>query len=411
MNKTGHCRFCEKPLTNTFVDLGACPPSNSYLSPDALQKMEPFYPLHAYVCDECFLVQLSHSITPEEIFREYAYFSSYSDTWLAHAKQYTSDMIDRCGLNNRKFVVEIAGNDGYLLQYFKERDIPCLNVEPALNVADVARSKGIETITEFFGVSLARQLVSQGKNADLLVGNNVLAHVPDINDFVRGMKLLLKPYGVITMEFPHVLKLIEQNLFDTIYHEHFSYLSLCTVKRIFESHGLGLFDVEEMPTQGGSVRIFAQHADTGPQEIKTRLQGLIELEINKGLTSINTYRHFSEHVKRTKRKLLSLLIEIKNHGKSIVGYGAPAKGNTLLNYCGIRTDFLDYTVDRNPVKQGLFLPGNHIPIFHPDRIKETKPDYVLILPWNLKDEIMEQMGYIRDWGAKFIIPIPDPVIC
>lgn len=411
MSKLGHCRFCDKPLTQTFVDLGACPPSNSYLSLAALQKMEPFYPLHAYVCDECFLVQLSHSITPDEIFREYAYFSPYSDSWLAHAKQYTSDMINCIGCDHRSLVVEIAGNDGYLLQYFKERDIPCLNVEPALNVADVARAKGIETITEFFGVSLARQLVSQGKGADLLVGNNVLAHVPDINDFVRGMKLLLKPDGVITMEFPHVLKLIEQNLFDIIYHEHFSYLSLCTVKRIFESHGLRLFDVEEFLIQGGSYRIYAQHADTGGQETRIRLRDLIEREIEKGITSINTYRHFSDNVKRTKRNLLSLLIEIKNQGKSIVGYGAPAKGNTLLNYCGIRTDFLDYTVDRNPVKQGMFLPGNHLPIFDPDRIRETRPDYLLILPWNLKDEIMEQMSHIRDWGGKFIVPIPDPVIC
>jgi hypothetical protein len=372
--------------------------------------MEPFYPLHAYVCDECFLVQLSHSITPDEIFREYVYFSSYSDTWLAHAEQYTSNMVDRFGFDNNSLVVEIAGNDGYLLQYFKELGIPCLNIEPALNVADMARSKGIETITEFFGVSLAEQLVSQGKNADLLLGNNVLAHVPDINDFVRGMKLLLKPNGVITMEFPHILKLMEQTLFDTIYHEHYSYLSLCTVKRIFESHGLGLFDVEEFPFQGGSYRIYAQQADSGSQKATRRLNDTIQIEIDSGLSSLEAYGDFSEKVKQTKRKLVSLLIQIKNQGKSIVGYGAPAKGNNLLNYCGIRTDFLDYTVDISPLKQGLFIPGNHIPIFHPDKIKETKPDYVLILPWNLKDEIMAQMSHIRDWGGKFIIPIPDPVI-
>lgn len=410
MNKLGHCRFCEEPLSHTFVDLGASPPSNSFLSHDALQRMEPFYPLHAYVCDECFLVQLSHSITPDEIFRQYAYFSSYSDTWLAHAKQYTLDILDSLSINRNSLVVEVAGNDGYLLQNFKERGIPCLNVEPALNVADVARSKGIETISEFFGVSLAEQLVSQGKGADLLVGNNVLAHVPDINDFVQGLKILLKPTGVITMEFPHLLKLIEQNLFDTIYHEHYSYLSLHTVRRIFESHDLKLFDVQEFPIQGGSLRVYVQHTDTGIKEISHGIKDLIQREKDSGLTNIETYGDFSQRVKETKRKFLSFLIEIKNQGKSIVGYGAPAKANTLLNYCGIGTDFLDYTVDRNPVKQGLFLPGNHIPIFHPDRIKETRPDYVLVLPWNLKDEIMEQMDFIHDWGAKFIVPIPEPSI-
>jgi 2-polyprenyl-3-methyl-5-hydroxy-6-metoxy-1,4-benzoquinol methylase len=410
MSKPRRCRFCKKPLSYTFVDLGASPPSNSFLSPDALDKMEPFYPLHAYVCDECFLVQLAHSITPDEIFREYAYFSSYSDTWLAHAKQYTEDMLDSLSINDQRFVVEIAGNDGYLLQYFKHRGIPCLNIEPALNVAEVARSKGIETITEFFGVGLADKLVSQCKGADLLIGNNVLAHVPDINDFVHGMKRLLKPTGFITMEFPHLLKLIEQNLFDTIYHEHYSYLSLHTVKRIFEKHGLSLFDVEEFPIQGGSLRIYAQHTDSGRLETSHRVERLMEIERNSGLTKIETYGAFSQRVKDTKRKFLSFLIEIKNQGKSIVGYGAPAKANTLLNYCGIRTDFLDYTVDRNPVKQGLFLPGNHIPIFHPDRIKETKPDYLIILPWNLKEEIMEQMNFISDWGGKFIVPIPEPLI-
>lgn len=404
------CRFCAKPLTHTFIDLGACPPSNSFLSVDDLHKMEPCYPLHAYVCDECFLVQLSHLITPDEIFRQYAYFSSFSDTWLAHARQYVSDMIDRFAFNNNSLVFEIAGNDGYLLQYFKDRDIPCINIEPAFNVADVSRSKGIETITEFFGVRLARQLVSEGKSADLLVANNVLAHVPDINDFVRGMKILLNQDGVITVEFPHLLKLIEQNLFDTIYHEHFSYLSLNTVKRIFESHCLELFDAEEFPTHGGSLRVYAQHAHTGLREINTRLKSWLSHEIDNGIMDLDTYRHFSERVKQAKRKLLSLLIAIKNQEKSIVGYGAPAKGNTLLNYCGIRTDFLDYTVDRNPVKQGQFMPGTHIPIHHPDRIKETRPDYVLILPWNLTTEIMEQMSYIRGWGGKFLIPIPEPTI-
>lgn len=369
--------------------------------------MEPFYPLHVQVCENCFLVQLSHSIKPEEIFRDYAYFSSYSDTWLAHSKAYVQDVSTRLGLNESSHVIEIAGNDGYLLQYFLEKNIPVLNIEPAINVAKAAQEKGIATITEFFGVDLAHSLVSRNLSADLLLGNNVLAHVPDINDFVEGLKILLKPTGVVTMEFPHLLRLMEHNQFDTIYHEHYSYLSLLTVMRIFSAHDLKIFDVAELPTHGGSLRIYAgQHDDDG-KPISDRVGPILAKEEAAGLVGFEAYEAFSEKVKRTKRRILEMLIRIKNEGKTIVGYGAPAKGNTLLNYCGIRTDFLDYTVDRSPHKQGLFLPGTRIPIHHPDRVQKTQPDYLLILPWNLKDEIMYQMSHIREWGGKFIVPIPD----
>ena len=399
------CRFCSNLLKHTFVDLGMSPLSNAYLKLDTINKAEKFYPLHAYVCDNCFLVQLEEFETPDHIFSDYAYFSSYSETWLHHAENYTELMIKRFGLNANSQVIEIASNDGYLLQYFQKQNIPVLGIEPAANVAKVAEEKGIPSLVKFFGVSTAKELVNQGIQADLLLGNNVLAHVPDLNDFVAGMKIVLKPDGILTMEFPHVLQLILQNQFDTIYHEHFSYLSFLTVEKVFATHGLTLFDVEELPTHGGSLRIYGQHND-GKKPISDRISKLKTQEIEAGLEQRSTYLGFGEQVKATKRHLLSFLIDIKNQGKSVVGYGAPAKGNTLLNYCGIRTDLLDYTVDRSPYKQGLFLPGTHIPIYHPDKIIETKPDYLLILPWNIKDEIIEQMSHIREWGGQFVVPIP-----
>ena len=400
------CRFCSNLLKHTFVDLGMSPLSNAYLKLDTINKAEKFYPLHAYVCDNCFLVQLEEFETPDHIFSDYAYFSSYSETWLRHAENYTELMTQRFGLNENSQVIEIASNDGYLLQYFQKQNIPVLGIEPAANVAKVAEEKGIPSLVKFFGVSTAQELVAQGKQADLLLGNNVLAHVPDLNDFVAGMKIVLKPDGILTMEFPHVLQLILENQFDTIYHEHFSYFSFLTVEKVFATHGLTLFDVEELPTHGGSLRIYGQHND-GKKPISDRVSKLKTKEIEAGLEQRSTYLGFGEQVKATKRHLLSFLIDIKNQGKSVVGYGAPAKGNTLLNYCGIRTDLLDYTVDRSPYKQGLFLPGTHIPIYHPDKIIETKPDYLLILPWNIKDEIIEQMSHIREWGGKFVVPIPE----
>ena len=401
------CRFCDAPLQHTFVDLGMSPLCESYLSFDELNQMEPFYPLHVYVCENCFLVQLEAYVPPEHIFTEYAYFSSYADTWLEHSKQYTGQMQERFGLDESSYVVEIASNDGYLLQYFVEKNIPVLGIEPALNVAEVAQQKGIPTLTEFFGRDSASRLAAYGKHADLMLGNNVLAQVPDINDFVAGMKILLKPRGVITMEFPHLMRLIDENQFDTIYHEHFSYFSLITVEKIFAAHKLTIFDVEELGTHGGSLRIYARHDYDETKPVSDRVIELRDRELRAGTTDMEYYKSFAEQVKMTKRLLLEYLIEAKKDGKTIVGYGAPGKGNTLLNYCGIRTDFLDYTVDRNPYKQGKFLPGTHIPIYHPDMIRDTKPDYVMILPWNFKDEIMEQMASIREWGGSFLVPIPE----
>jgi 2-polyprenyl-3-methyl-5-hydroxy-6-metoxy-1,4-benzoquinol methylase len=403
---TKNCRFCNTQLTQTFCDLGMSPLSNAYLKSEQLQQMEPFYPLHAYVCEHCYLVQLQEFQSPENIFSDYAYFSSYSESWLKHTKKYTEYMIDRFKFNNSSQIVEIASNDGYLLQYFKQHDIPVLGIEPAENVAKVAQAAGIPSIIKFFGIQTAKELVNEGKQADLLLGNNVLAHVPDINDFVGGMKLLLKPHGIITMEFPHLLRLIEQNQFDTIYHEHFSYLSFATVEKIFAKHGLTLFDVEELTTHGGSLRIFAKHTEDNTHQLTNSSKELRQLEIQQGLGDIGTYQIFAESVRETKRKILEFLIQTKQANKTIVAYGAPAKGNTLLNYCGIRDDFIDYTVDLSPHKQGLFLPGTHIAIYHPDKIKETKPDYLVILPWNLKDEIIEQMAYIREWGGQFVTLIP-----
>jgi 2-polyprenyl-3-methyl-5-hydroxy-6-metoxy-1,4-benzoquinol methylase len=400
------CRFCRAPLSISFADLGMSPLSNAYLKPEQINQMEPFYPLHAWVCGSCFLVQLEQFESPERFFSDYAYFSSYSDSWLKHAADYTDQMIRRFGFNERSHVVEIASNDGYLLQYFVKRGVPVLGIEPAANVAQVAEKKGIPTLVRFFGTDTAKELAAASKQADLLLGNNVLAHVPDLNDFVRGMAILLKPQGVITMEFPHLLRLMAENQFDTIYHEHFSYFSFFTAEKVFAAHGITLFDVEEISTHGGSLRIFGRHASDASKPGSSRVNNLRQQELGAGLGRIETYAAFAEQIKATKRALLRFLIGAKEEGKRVVGYGAPAKGNTLLNYCGVRADLLDYTVDRSPHKQGSFLPGTHIPILDPDRIAETRPDYVLILPWNLKDEIMEQMAHIRSWGGKFVVPIP-----
>jgi 2-polyprenyl-3-methyl-5-hydroxy-6-metoxy-1,4-benzoquinol methylase len=369
--------------------------------------MERFYPLHAYVCSKCLLVQLQEFESPEQIFGDYAYFSSYSESWLEHARTYVEDVSARFGLTAANQVIEIASNDGYLLQYFQRKNIPVLGIEPAANVAKVAEAKGIPSRVAFFGTETARALAKEGRLADLLLGNNVLAHVPDLNDFVRGLKLALKPAGVITMEFPHLLRLMQQNQFDTIYHEHFSYFSFLTVQRIFAHHGLRIFDVRELSTHGGSLRIFACHSELAGHPTTTNVTALIKEENTAGLDKLPAYRDFAERVKLTKRRLLTFLIQAKQDGKTVVGYGAPAKGNTLLNYCGVRTDFMEYTVDRSPHKQDRYLPGVHVPICHPDKIRETKPDYVLILPWNIRDEVMHQMAHIRDWGGKFVVPIPE----
>ena len=401
------CRFCSKQLNHTFADLGMSPLANSYLKEEQLLGMEPFFPLHVYVCDNCHLVQLPEYQSPETIFDDYAYFSSYSDSWLNHAKAYTDLMIQRFGFDSNSAIVEIASNDGYLLQYFKERKIPVLGIEPAENVAAAAVEKGIPTIVKFFGVQTAKELVAEGKHADLLIGNNVLAHVPDLNDFVKGMKVFLSADGLITMEFPHLMRLFEENQFDTIYHEHFSYFSFLTVRSVFASHGLNIFDVEELSTHGGSLRIYACHADNSAREYASNVKKLIDKETAAGYDHLKLYRSFDEKVKKTKRAVLQFMIDAKREGRTLVGYGAPAKGNTLLNYCGIRTDFIEYTVDRSPHKQNHYLPGTHIPIHHPDKIKETKPDYLVILPWNLKDEIMAQMAHIRSWGGKFVVFIPE----
>jgi SAM-dependent methyltransferase len=408
MNESGpNCRFCAAPLRHTLVDLGMSPLCESYLSTDQLNRMEPFYPLHVYVCENCLLAQLEEYVSPEEIFAEYAYFSSYADSWLQHAKTYTDLMVERFGFDSNSFVVELASNDGYLLQYFLERGIPVLGVEPARNVAEVAIERGIPTWIEFFGEKIAADMAAEGKMADLVIGNNVLAQVPGLNDFVRGIKALLKPHGIVTLEFPHLVRLMEENQFDTIYHEHFSYFSFLAVDKIFAAHGLTIFDVDKLHTHGGSLRIYAKHAEDTENSISTRVEELRASEREAGLPVMQTYSAFSEKVQETKRKLLEFLIKAKRDGKKICGYGAPGKGNTLLNYCGIRTDFLDFTVDRNPYKQGKFTPGTHIPIFSPEKIREERPDYVLILPWNFKEEIIKQMSYIRNWGGRFLVPIPE----
>ncbi len=400
------CRFCAAAVEAVFADLGMSPLANSYLPPEAANSMEPFYPLRALVCGECFLVQLEEFQTPERIFSDYAYFSSYSSSWLDHSRRYSEQMIARFGLGDSSHVVEIASNDGYLLQFFHERQIPVLGIEPAANVAKVALQKGIPTLVEFFGRDTARSLADES-SADLLLGNNVLAHVPDLNDFVAGMKILLAEDGVITMEFPHLMRLIEDNQWDTIYHEHFSYFSFLTVSRVFEAHGLRLFDVEELPTHGGSLRIYGAHAEDREKPETDAARELRERERAAGLEDLDTYLGYGRRVEQDKRQILSFLIDLKEQGLSVVGYGAPAKGNTLLNYCGVGRDFVEYTCDLNPHKQGHFLPGSHIPIRSPEAIREERPDVVLILPWNLKDEIVEQLAFIREWGGRFAARTPE----
>jgi SAM-dependent methyltransferase len=410
-NGQAACRFCKSKVHRTFVDLGMSPLCESNLQPAQLNQMEPFYPLHVFVCENCFLVQLEEYVSPDKIFTEYAYFSSYSQSWLDHSRRYTEQMLDRFRLNGQSLVVELASNDGYLLQYFVQKNIPVLGIEPAANVAKVAEEKKVPTLVKFFGVKLAEELAREGKQADLIAGNNVLAQVPDVCDFVAGIKILLKPQGVLTLEFPHLLRLMEENQFDTIYHEHFSYFSFLTTEKILGAFGLTVFDVEELPTHGGSLRVFGRHNEDNSKPVSSRVLELRAREEAAGLAKLESYCSFAEQVKNTKRELLRCLIGIKREGKSIVGYGAPGKGNTLLNYCGVGRDFIDYTVDRNPYKQGQFTPGMHIPICSPDRIYETRPDYLLILPWNLKNEIMQQMADIRQWGGKFIVPIPQATIC
>ena len=401
------CRFCDSGLRFTLVDLGMSPLCESYVTTERLNRAETFYPLHVYVCDRCFLAQLEEYVAAEEIFTEYAYFSSYSDSWVEHSRQYARMVANRFGLGRQSLVVELASNDGYLLQHFQPIGVPVLGVEPAANVAKAAVAKGIPTLVQFFNTASAAKMVDRGIRPDLLIGNNVLAQVPDLNDFVAGTELLLKPDGVITMEFPHLLELIRQNQFDTIYHEHFSYFSFLTAERIFARHGIVLFDVEILPTHGGSLRIYGRHAADASKPVTAAVHSIKAAERAAGMERLETYETFREQVKETKRRLLEFLIAARREGKQVVGYGAPGKGNTLLNYCGIRTDFLDYTVDRSAYKQGKFLPGTHIPILAPEKIRETRPDYVLILPWNLKDEIMGQLSYIRDWGGRFVVPIPE----
>jgi SAM-dependent methyltransferase len=401
-----NCRFCGAPLKTTFADLGVSPLSNSFVAPEQATAMERFFPLHALVCGRCFLVQLAEYESPAGIFSDYAYFSSFSTTWLEHSRRYVEAMVERFGLDDSSQVVELASNDGYLLQYFTERDIPVLGIEPAANVAEVAAAKGIPTLVEFFGVQTARDVVDEHA-ADLLLGNNVLAHVPDLNDFVGGMKVLLKPGGVITMEFPHLMRLIDENQWDTIYHEHFSYFSFTTARRVFAAHGLRLFDVDELPTHGGSLRIYGCHDDDGGKPDTERARELLEREDAADYSAPGIYEDFGRRIAEDKRAILSLLIELKRDGRRIAGYGAPAKGNTLLNYCGIRTDIVDYTCDLNPEKQGHLLPGSRIPIRSPEVLREDRPDVVWILPWNLKDEITQQLAFIREWSARFLVRAPD----
>jgi SAM-dependent methyltransferase len=404
------CRFCGTELQHRVVDLGMSPLCESYVPADKLDTMEPFYPLNVWVCHECFLVQINDYVSADEIFVEYAYYSSFSSSWLKHAEDYVDMITDRLGLGADSFVVELASNDGYLLQYFVERGIPCLGIEPSKNVSEVAAERGVPTDVSFFGAAKSVEMAAAGQLADLVLGLNVLAQVPDLNDFVAGIPHILKPTGTVTIEFPHLMKLLDENQFDTIYHEHFCYFSLISAEAIFAHHGMTIFDVEELWTHGGSLRIYARHAADASRPVTDRLLDLREREERAGYRDVNTYTTFEEQVRETKRKLLELLIEIKRAGKVIAGYGAPGKGNTLLNYCGIRTDFIDFTVDRNPYKQGRFLPGTHIPIHAPERLDEVKPDYIFILPWNFKDEILVQLAHAREWGAKFIVPIPEATV-
>jgi 2-polyprenyl-3-methyl-5-hydroxy-6-metoxy-1,4-benzoquinol methylase len=401
------CRFCKNILHHEFIDLGNAPASNSFLTGEQLNEPEVFYPLRVFVCEKCFLVQVDEYKKSDAIFsNDYAYFSSYSTSWLAHAKRYVDMAEERFALNKNSKVIELASNDGYLLQYFAKKGIPVLGIEPTTNTAEVARKKGIETVTEFFGTTLAKQLVAKNIHADLLLGNNVLAHVPDIVDFVAGMKILLSPSGVITMEFPHLLQLMLNNQFDTIYHEHFSYLSFYTVQQIFAVQGLTIFDVEEIPTHGGSLRIFARHAKNETKPVTANIQQLLEKEKDNGLLDIHTYENFQERAQRIKLELLSFLIRAKNEGKKVAGYGAAAKGNTLLNYCGVKSDFIEFVADANPHKQGKYLPGSHIAVSDENHLKQNKPDYVIIFPWNIRNEVAAQLSYIKNWNGQFVVSIP-----
>jgi len=407
---TKPCRFCGADLKRTFVDLGMSPLCETYPSAADFHRGETYYPLHVYVCEKCFLVQLEEYEQRENIFTNYPYFSSFSDSWLRHADNYCEKMTARLGLGAESLVIEAASNDGYLLQYFVARHIPVLGIEPAANVAKVAVQKGVPTLVRFLGAQLAAELAAKGQRADLVLGNNVLAQVPDVNDFVEGLKILLKPHGVLTLEFPHLLRLIERNEFDTIYHEHFSYFSMLTTVRILEAHGLKVIDVEELSTHGGSLRVYACRAEDGTHAIQPSVERLIAQEKKAGLASVEGYESFARQVKETKLALVEFLLSAARQGKSVAGYGAPGKSATLLHYCGIGKDLMAYTVDRSPYKQGRFLPGTHIPIYHPDRIRETRPEYVVILPWNLKDEIMEQLQFIRNWNGRFVVPIPKVAI-
>lgn len=404
------CRFCSAGLERTFVDLGMSPLCESYPTAAEVNRGEVYYPLHVYVCEQCWLVQLEEYERAENIFSDYAYFASFSDSWLKHCEKYCDEMHARFGLNAQSFVVEVASNDGYLLQYMVRQGVPVLGIEPAANVAKAAEEKGVPTLVRFFGAELAAGLAAEGRSADLVIGNNVLAQVPDLNDFVEGLKILLKPEGVVTLEFPHLLRLIEHNEFDTIYHEHFSYFSLITTVAILRKHGLRVFDVEELKSHGGSLRVFACRAAAETHPTEASVARVVEEEERAGLRSLDGYEDFAKQVQKTKLALLEFFLKARREGRSVAGYGAPGKSATLLHYCGIGKDFIEYTVDRSPHKQGRFLPGTHIPIHHPDRIRETRPDYVVILPWNLQNEIMNQLQFIREWGGKFVIPIPTATI-
>jgi len=401
------CRFCKTELKHVFIDLVNSPASNSFITEQQLNEPEVFYPLKVYTCHKCFLVQVDEYKKSDAIFNsDYVYFSSYSTTWLAHAREYTNRMIERFGYNSNSQVIEIASNDGYLLQYFHQKGIPVLGIEPTANTAKVAVEKGVNTLVDFFGVRLASELKAKNMQADLLLGNNVLAHVPDIVDFVKGLKLALKPQGVVTMEFPHLMQLVENNQFDTIYHEHFSYLSFGTVQRIFSAQGLELFDVEELPTHGGSLRIYGKHQEDTSKPVSPAVAALLQKEDSKGMNTMAWYSNFQQKALTVKLDLTELLLQLKRDNVTVAAYGAAAKGNTLLNYCGIKNDLIDFVVDANPNKQGKWLPASHIPVMNEAHLKETKPQYVIILPWNLKEEITRQLAYIKDWGGRFIIPVP-----
>jgi SAM-dependent methyltransferase len=404
------CRLCGSTQLHTFVDLGKSPLCESFLTAEQLDEVEPFYPLHVRVCEECLLVQLEAYVSASEIFQDYAYFSAYSDSWVAHAAAYTDMIVQRLGLTSGSLVVELASNDGYLLQHLVRQGIPSLGIDPAANVAEAARARGVETIVDFFDSRLATRLVDDGRRADLVVGNNVLAQVPGLNDFVAGIEIVLGPHGVATIEVPHIARLIEGLQFDTIYHEHYSYFSLTTLVRLFTSHGLDVFDVEELPSHGGSLRVYVKRRGDATHEVGPGVAELLEHERRSGYDRLTGYADFADRVVETRWGLLELLIGLRREGKQVVGYGAPGKGNTLLNYCGIRADLLDYTVDRNPHKHGKYLPGTHIPIYAPNKIDETRPDYILVLPWNLKKEIAMQLSYVQAWGAQLIVPIPRPEV-